>query len=75
MYNPEIDDPDGEWDPTDHDAIHEVKAQDLEDYIVGSSMGKDWLYFACSLEEGSSDRRMTLFPGGFEDGEEEEDEE
>ncbi|MGO8902940.1 MAG: hypothetical protein ACLQU5_32055 [Isosphaeraceae bacterium] len=74
VYNADIDDPDGEWDPTDYDAIPEVKANDLDDYVVRSSMGKDWLYFACSLEEGSSDRRMTLMPGGFEDGESDEDE-
>jgi hypothetical protein len=73
VYNANIDDPNGEWDRTDYDAVPEVGAGELDDYIVRSSMGKDWLYFACSPEEGSSDRLMTLLPGGFEDGEGEEE--
>jgi hypothetical protein len=35
-------------------------------------LGKDWLYFACSPEEGSSDRQMTLIPAGPEDEDEED---
>jgi hypothetical protein len=73
VFNPDIDDPDGEWEETDYDAIPEVNANALDDYIVRSSMGKDWLYFATSLEEGLSDRRMTLIPAALEGEEGDED--
>jgi hypothetical protein len=75
VYNANIDDPDEEWDSTNYDEVPGVNSNDLDAYIVHSSMGKDWLYFACSPEEGSSDGRMTLIPAGFEDGEGEEDDE
>jgi hypothetical protein len=69
VYNANVDDPDKAWDQTDYGALPEVTAEDLKEYVVRSSMGKDFLYFACSPEEGSSDRRITLLPGGFEDEE------
>jgi hypothetical protein len=73
VYNSCVDDPDEEWGRTDYEAIPEVKAKDLDDYIVRCAMGKDWLYFACRLEDGSSDGIITLLPAGFEDGNAEED--
>ncbi len=73
IYNECIDDPEGEWARTDYAAVPEVKAIDMGDYIITCSMGKDWLSFACSPEEGWSDRRITLLPAGFEDGESEEE--
>ncbi len=68
VYNENLDNPDEEWANTDYELVPEVKARDLDDYIVGGSLGKDWLIFACTSEAGSSDRRITLLPAGLEEG-------
>jgi hypothetical protein len=75
VYSDNIDDPQEAWDSVDYNTVPEVKADELDEYIVRSSMGKDWLYFACSPEEGSSDRRMTLLPCDSEEEEGQQDDE
>jgi hypothetical protein len=45
------------------ETLPEAMANELDEYVVRSSMGKDFLYFACSLEEASCIRYTTLLPG------------
>jgi hypothetical protein len=73
VFNSNVDDPDGAWSQVifDNDKLPEVKASDLSEYVVRSSMGKDFLYFACSMEEASNLQYTTLLPGGFDDGDDE----
>jgi hypothetical protein len=76
IFNANVDDPHGEWNETRYsdDAIPEVKASEMNEYVVRSSMGKDFLYFACSLEEASCIKYTTLLPAGFVEGEDVEEE-
>jgi hypothetical protein len=78
IFNANLDDPDLEWNKQRYsdETIPEVKASEMEEYVVRSSMGKDFLYFACSLEEASCIKYTTLLPGGSseeKDTEEEDD--
>ena len=82
VCHPEMDDLLGDGDESDGDEeeddgnaygkIPTVKASDLDEYVVRSSMGADWLYFAYNLETAWLSTCLTLMPAGHENDEDEE---
>jgi hypothetical protein len=67
VYDCNIDSPDEVWCRFNPDAVPAIKAGDMGKYRARQL--KDFLYFACSPESGSSGEIITLLPGGFEDEE------
>ncbi len=69
IFNGNVDDPDSEWRECIYsdDELPEVKASGLSEYVCGSSMGNDFFYFACSLEEASNLSYTTLLPAQLVD--------
>lgn len=62
IFNTNLEDPNAAWKRVSFDNLPEVTASELGEYVVRSSMGNDFLYFACSLEEAAIPSYTTLLP-------------
>ena len=47
---------------TDWDSVIEVDAQQLENYIIRAVKSREFLWFACSLDDASNGTYISLIP-------------